>query len=177
MARPERLHAEFADPASALAAARQMRNLGGTVCGLYGPYDVPGADELLELPRPRAIPRTVAAGGAFGALGAYLVQWYVTAVSYPVNVGGRPPHAVPAFVPVTFEIGVLGASLAALLALVVAARLGRLWQPIFEIEGFERATTDRFWLAVEPPRGGGERMRRALLAAGALRVVPTEEAP
>jgi hypothetical protein len=172
---PSRLYAEFADASLALAAARELHARGMTVRELHAPYAVPGADEVLDLPRPRAIPRAVAIGAALGAATAYAIQWFASTGRHALNVGGRPLDAVPAFVPVTFEIGVLFGALAAFGALVAAARLGRLWQPIFEVPGFERASIDRAWLVMDAA-GDGEHERAALGAAGALAVVAPGEA-
>jgi len=94
-------------------------------------------------------------------------------VDYPLDVGGRPLHSAPAFIPITFEMAVLFGSLAALISAIVLGGLPRLWHPVFDIDGFERATIDRFWLAVEAGDGALDRDRdtAALEGAGALRVI------
>jgi hypothetical protein len=102
-------------------------------------------------------------------------------VDYPLNVGGRPYHSAPAFIPITFEMAVLFAATAALVSAIVLGGLPRLWHPVFEVDGFERATIDRFWLAVcagdaaiDPALAPAEARARAVQAlggAGALRVV------
>lgn len=140
---------EFGSSEAALAAARALREQGHAEIELYSPYELEEADEALGLERPRALPRGVLIGGLVGAATAYLIQWYVDAISYPINVGGRPLHSAPAFVPVTFEGGVLFGAFAAFLGLLVLARMPRLWRPVFEVEGFEGASLDRFWVAFE----------------------------
>jgi Alternative complex III, ActD subunit len=171
--------AEFASGSAALEAAGALRARGFSAIDIYSPFEVAGAAEVLEPDRPRAIQRAVLAAALTGAVLGYWIQWYVTAVSYPYDVGGRPIHPVPAFVPITFESAVLLGSLAALLAVVVTGRLGRLWQPVFEIEGFESASIDRFWVAVHgrDPQYDAEKLRDALGDLHPLRISVVEDGP
>jgi hypothetical protein len=108
-----------------------------------------------------------------GGGGAYLLQWWINVFAHPLDVGGRPDHAAPAFVPITFEMAVLIGAASAVIAAVVLGGMPRLWDPVFEVDGFERATRDRFWLAVADgdPALDHDRDTAALEAAGALRVV------
>jgi hypothetical protein len=114
----------------------------------------------------------LAAGLTFGGA-AYLLQWWINVIDYPLNIGGRPYHSAPAFIPITFEMAVLFGGAAALISAIVLGGLPRLWHPVFEVDGFERASIDRFWVAV----GAGDpaldraRVTAALNSAGALRVV------
>ncbi len=50
-------------------------------------------------------------------------QWWTSAVSWPLNVGGKPWNSLPAFVPIIFEGMVLAAGLGTVFALLVVARL------------------------------------------------------
>jgi hypothetical protein len=99
----------------------------------------------------------------------------MNAYDYPLDVGGRPPHMPSAFVPITFEMAVLAAALTIFVALLAHAGLPRLWHPVFETEGFESASVDRFWLAAEAPSDAVlDELESSLLAGGALRVVRSE---
>jgi hypothetical protein len=165
--------AEFGSAPDALAALRALRGRGFRALDLYAPYEVAGAAEALGDPRPRGVTRAALILGALGAASGYAVQWF-TAVDYPLIVGGRPVHSAPAFVPITFELGILLAAFGALLALLRGCRLPRLWQPIFEVEGFERATLDRFFIGVaaSDPCFDAEHTPELLEELGALRVQP-----
>jgi hypothetical protein len=172
---PRRVLAEFDDPELMLAAIARLRDGGYRTLETYTPFDMPRTTEALGLRRSR-LPLVVFLGGLFGALIAYWIQWFANTFNYPINVGGRPIHPVPAFIPATFEGTVLFASFAGFFGLWAALRLPKLWHPVFEVEGFERATIDRFWLEVgefqsefDAANGG-----RILTEAGALRVVPLE---
>lgn len=119
----------------------------------YTPYSTPEVREALGQP-PSRLPLLVFAGGIAGAGGAYFLQWYLVAHLYPLNVGGRPPHLPLAFVPITFEMGVLFAGITAFVAVFVLSRLVRLWHPVFEVEAFESASIDRFWLRIDATEPG-----------------------
>jgi hypothetical protein len=98
--------------------------------------------------RPSRITRI---GGAFALLGATLAyggQWLLTTRIYPLDVGGRPLHSMPAFIPITFEMGVLFCGIATFVSILALSGMPALWRPEFEIEGFERVSVDRFWVYV-----------------------------
>ena len=170
------LVAEFESGARAVEAVRRLRARGYRRLDLHLPYEVPGAQEALGLARPRILPRLVLLLGLVGAAAGYLVQWYTSVVAYPLDVGGRPLHSAPAFVPITFEMGILLGAFAAFFGLLGLSRLLRLWQPIFEVPGFERVTTDRYWLVVDAadPRFSEEGTSDHLRELGPLRVEPLE---
>ena len=165
------LMAEFASGAALLDGLRALRARGVTGLDAFTPYEVEGLQELLGVRRSRLTWIALVVGLAFGG-GAYLLQWWINVVDYPLDIGGRPYHAAPAFIPITFEMTVLFASAAALISAIVLGGLPRLWHPVFEVEGFERASIDRFWLAVGIGDAGVDRARdtAALTAAGALRI-------
>jgi hypothetical protein len=167
-----RLLAEFDAPEALLEAAKRTGARRGVVLDAFTPYRVEGLREALGR-RPTRVARAVLAAGATGALTGYLVQWWTNAVNYPTDTGGRPPHSAPAFVPITFETMVLFAGITAVLAVFVASRLPRLWQPLFEVEGFERASIDRYFLQIDDPQDlhDADELSRELLKLGALRVV------
>lgn len=167
----EALVAEFSTPEQLVHALRVMREKGYCRLDAYTPYALSEVEEALRMQRSR-LPWIVFVAGIGGAGGAYFLQWYLVAYLYPLHVGGRPPHFPFAFVPITFEMGVLLAALTGFVCVLAGARLLRLWDPVFGVEGFERATIDRFWLRVETrdPRFSDQETPRELEELGALRV-------
>ena len=163
--------AEFADERHFVGALAMLRDQGYTRLETYTPYPVPRIESALPDP-PSVLPGLVFLGGLCGGLFSYWVQWYTNAVSYPLNIGGRPAHAVPAFFIPTFEGTVLSAAVVAFVGLFALLRLPKPWHPMFEIDGFERASIDHFWIAVDAtdPRGV-TRSQQTLESLDPLRVV------
>jgi hypothetical protein len=143
-----RLYAEYATADDLLRAIRRVRIRQIGKLEAYTPYPVPGIDRALGAP-PSTLSVAVLAAGFGAAFGAYGLQWLLQAYLYPLNVGGRPPHFPLAFVPITFEMGVLFASITAFVAVIVGGKLLRLWHPSNEVEGIESATGNQFWLELE----------------------------
>jgi hypothetical protein len=168
--------AEFANAEGAVEALTVLRRDGYRELESYTPYPLEGTADPLELGRSR-LPRFIFGGGVLGAVLGYGIQWYANVWDYPQNIGGRPVHAVAAFVPATFEATMLGAALVAFFGLLVALRLPELWHPVFEIDGFERASVDRFWVGVDARdrRFGRQRVSDLLEGLHPLRVVPLPE--
>ncbi|HVS11947.1 MAG TPA: quinol:electron acceptor oxidoreductase subunit ActD [Planctomycetota bacterium] len=172
------LLAEYDNPADLVRGAASMRERGYRRLDAFTPYEVPGLAETLGVARTR-LPLVTLVAAAVGGTLAYLIQWWTNAVAYPIPVGGRPLHAAPAFVPITFETAILFAGVATFLGVLVLSRLTRLWAPIDEIDGFERASVDRYWLAVDrrDPSFDPERTARELEDTGPLRVVGPPSRP
>ena len=165
--------AEFATAEGILAAAARLSELGYRRMEAWTPYPIAALDPHLGIPRS-PIPRLVLAAGATGAVFAFGVQTWMNAYDYPLNVGGRPLHSGPAFIPITFETTVLFAVLTAVVSVFAFAGLPRLHHPLFDVEGFERSTIDRFWLGIDTsdPLYDPTRVEALLVAdLGALRVV------
>jgi len=140
--------AEFSDHEQLVEAAKLARERGYRCMDAYTPFPVEDLPEALGHKRT-PVPLIVLLGGIAGAAGGYFMEWYSMAVDYPLNVGGRPLNSWPAYVPITFELMVLCAAISAIIGMLVLNRLPRLHHPIFNASGFERATTDRFFLCIE----------------------------
>jgi hypothetical protein len=138
----------------------------------YTPYSTDEVRTALGRPRSK-LGWFVFAAGIFGSSAAYFLQWYLVGYLYPLNVGSRPPHMPLAFVPITFEMGVLCAASTAFFGTLIAGHLVRPWHPVFEAEGFESVSVDRFWLAVRTSDGalGAEEIAKEAGLLGALRGV------
>ncbi|HET8562559.1 MAG TPA: DUF3341 domain-containing protein [Candidatus Binatia bacterium] len=157
------LMAEFENPQDLVAAARQARAAGYRKMDAYTPFPVEGLAEALELGSTK-VPLIVLIGGLLGAILGYSMQYFLMAVDYPVNVGGRPFHSWPAFIPVTFEMTVLVAGLSAVLGMLALNGLPRPYHPVFNVQRFALASRDRFFLCIEAtdPQFDREETRRFL---------------
>jgi hypothetical protein len=110
-------------------------------------------------------------GAVGGAVSGFAIQVGPT-LDFPLDVGGRPILAWPAFALIGFELTVLGAVLAAILGMLILDRLPRLHHPLFEVESFHLATSDKFFLAVlaEDPAFDPAKVRRRLAALHPVRI-------
>lgn len=172
------LLAEFDRPEAARHAYVELRERGYVRLDSYSPFPL----TTDQARRPGAWPAlaiVVVAAAFAGGVSAYLVQWFANVRSYALDLGGRPAHALPAFVPVTFEAVVLLAGVTTVVGMLIALRLPRLWRPELEIGGFERSSRDRYWVVVGLGSGGGDpaRTTRELRSLGAVRVVHLAREP
>jgi hypothetical protein len=140
--------AEFKDPTALVAAARKAREAGYTRFEAYAPFPIEDLSDAVGHPRTR-LPLVVFLGGLFGGLAGYFMQYYTAAVTYPLNIGGRPLHSWPAFIPVTFECTILGAALAAVFGMLARNGLPMPYHPLFYIPNFARASRDLFFLCIQ----------------------------
>jgi hypothetical protein len=139
--------AEFHEHEELVAAARATTEAGYRRTEAYSPYPVEGLAEALDFGRTR-LPWIVLGGGVIGGLAGYGLQYWVSVIQYPLNIGGRPLHSWPLFLPVTFECIVLVAALSCVLGMLALNGLPRPYHPLFDVEGFERASSDRFFLII-----------------------------
>jgi hypothetical protein len=169
----EGLLAEFTRPEQLVSALHAMRERGYRHMDAYTPYPVSEAEQAVQPGRSR-LPVVVFLAGMAAAAGAYWLQWFLNGYLYPLDVGNRPPHMPLAYLIITFEMGVLFAGFAAVVSMLALAGATRLWDPVFEVDGFERASIDRFFLELDrsDPRFDERQAMAELHELGALRVSP-----
>ena len=142
------LMAEFDSPSALVEAAEKTRLAGYRNIDAYSPIPIEELNEALGLRRTR-LPVLVFLGGLMGGLGGYSLQVWTQTMAYPMNVGARPFHSWPQFIPVTFETTVLGAALTAFVGMWALNKLPQPYHPVFNVPEFARASTDRFFLCIE----------------------------
>jgi hypothetical protein len=167
--------AEFRSAHELLRAVARLREIGLRKLDAYTPYPIRELEPLLEIKRS-FIPKVVLGMALLGASSAYLLQWWCAAVAYPLNVGSRPLHSGPAFIPITFETGILFAALTSFVLPLGLAGLHRLHHPVFEVDGFESVSVDGYWVAIasDDPELDRARAELELQGLGAKRIVQVE---
>lgn len=142
------LVAEFDSPDTLVHATEEAYAAGYRRMDTYTPFPVEEAWEAFHFHRT-GVPALVLVAGLSGALTGFLLQVVGSVYDYPINVGGRPLFSWPAFIPITFEMSILLAAFAAVLAVIFLNGLPRPYHPIFNTPNFDRATDDRFFLCIE----------------------------
>jgi len=167
--------AEFDTSDELLAATRRAREAGYRQMDAYTPFPIEGLAEALGFHRTR-LPLIVLLGGIVGGVGGYLMQYWIAAIDYPLNIGGRPLHSWPAFIPVTFELTILGAALAAVLGMLVLNGLPTPYHPLFHVPRFALVTRNCFFLCIEArdPQFDRDETRRFLASVKAREVSDVE---
>ena len=170
------LLAEFESPAEIVEAAEAARAAGYEKMDAYTPFPVAGLPEAIRFHRTR-LPLIIFIGGLLGCIGGFTLQYWCAKVNYPINVGGRPSNSWPMFVPVTFEVTILSAALAAVVGLFALNGLPMPYHPVFNVPEFALASRNRFFLCIEAkdPNFDAENTRSFLAklnARGIYEVVP-----
>ncbi|MGO4524343.1 DUF3341 domain-containing protein [Microvirga sp. 2MCAF35] len=172
---PYGIIAEFRSPDALMDAVRATKRAGFTRIDAFSPFPLPDLADELGI-RTSIIPWIAFVTALVGAGLQYGSQYWMNAIDYPLNVGGRPLNSWPTFIPSTLIVAILWAGAATLLGLLVILRLPRLHHPVFSVHGFERVTNDRFFLCVlsEDPLfdSGATREFLETLSPQAVREVP-----
>lgn len=142
------LLAEFRTPQQLLDAAEKAHQAGYIHSEAYAPYPVPGLEHAMHLKKTKTA-MLFLIGGILGGLTGFLMQVYSCVLSYPIDVGGRPLYSWPAFIPITFELTVLGAGLTGGLGMLALNGLPQPYHPVFNCPAFDLASQDRFFFCIE----------------------------
>lgn len=170
------LLAKFNTPEDLVRAANRVFEAGYRKFDAYTPFPVEGLPRAMRLPGS-FLPFVILAGGVFGALSGFLMQWFATVIDYPLNIGGRPLFSWPAYIPITFELTVLLGAFAGVFGMFFVTRFPQPYHPVFRSEDFNaHASTDGYYLGVEAsdPKFNLEQTRRFLQDSGSILVEEIE---
>jgi hypothetical protein len=170
------LMAEFDSPSAVVAAARRVYDAGYRRINAYSPFPIEELSEAIGFHHDRVALVTLI-GGILGGLGGFALQYWTSAIDYPLNVGGRPLLSLPAFIPVTFECTILLASFGAFVGNLLMNRLPQPYHPTFNTPSFARASQDRFFVCIksDDPMYSETKTRAFLEGLGAIEVSNVEK--
>ena len=169
------LMAEFDNPTDVVNAAHAAHEAGYRRIDAYSPYPIEALSEAIGVHSTK-MPLIVLIGGLLGGALGYLMQYYLLVIDYPLNVGGKPFHSWPLFIPITFEMTVLGAGLFAVFGMLALNGLPEPYHPVFNAPNFALASRDRFFVLVEStdPKFDRERTAEFLRSLGPREVTDVE---
>jgi hypothetical protein len=139
---------QFDSEEDLVAAAHRVIAEGFRQIDAFSPYPIDGLAGVIRRERSLA-PLLMLIGGLIGAVTGYGMQLYAMGYFYPLNVGGRPLHSWPLFVPIAFELTVLFSAFAGAIGMLVLNHLPCVYHPLFSVPGFDRVSSDRFFLCIE----------------------------
>ena len=142
------LLAEFDSTSAVYHACERVRDAGYTRWDSHTPFPVHGLDRAMGL-KPSPMPWICLVTGLAGAAAGFGLQWWTLAVAQPLVISGKPFVSWPAFIPVTFELGVLGGALGAVLGMLGINQLPQLYHSLFRSQRFESMTDDKFFISIE----------------------------
>ena len=142
------LMAEFEGVGQLIEAARRTREAGYRHYDAYTPIP---SEELAEVmhAHDNRLSWIVLIGGVLGLVGGYGLEYWTSVIDYPLNIGGRPLHSWPAFIPPAFETTILGAALFCVLGMLALNGLPMPYHPVFNVPRFALSSRDRFFLCIE----------------------------
>jgi hypothetical protein len=142
------LMAEFEDPTSLVTATERAHREGYRRMDAYSPFPIEELHHALGS-KPSRLPLIVLIGGLVGCIGGYMLEYWSSVIAYPLNIGGKPLHSWPAFIPVTFECTILAAALSCVLGMLALNGLPMPYHPVFSVPRFALASRNRFFLCIE----------------------------
>ena len=140
--------AQFDNPDDVLAAAKAAFAAGYRKLDAYSPLPVHGLADAIGYKRTR-LPWLVFCMGIVGAIAGYGLCYWVSVIDYPLNIGGRPFHSGPSFIPVTFELTILFSAMTSAFGMLIANGLPQPYHPVFNVANFARASSYLFFLCIE----------------------------
>jgi len=157
--------AEFTNADDLVMAVRKACAAGYSRMDGYSPYPVGEVADELGFPRSE-IGAIMFIGGLCGATFGLLMQTWITVYDYPISIGGKPLWSWPMYIPITWALLVLTASMSGLFGLLALCGLPQPYHPVFNVPQFARASRDRFFLCIEStdPNFGDGDAAKAFLA-------------
>lgn len=163
--------AEFRNPKELIDVAGKITAAGFNKFDTFSPFPVHGIDKAMKLKKSK-LGKIVLGHGLFGMLGALSMIYYMSVIDYPLNIGGKPFFNAPAWVPVIFELTVLLSAFGAVFGMFYLNGLPKVYNPLFNVERFKKATDDGFFACIEADDAlfDSEKVKKLFKEAGAINI-------
>jgi len=140
--------AEFDSAQAVVDAAKQAVAAGYTKLEAYTPFPIEELNDIIHKKRT-ILPKLVLAMAFAGMGTGFALQYWASTIAYPYNIGGRPLATWPAFVIPSYELTILFSALTAAIGMIALNGLPQPYHPVFNVERFTLASTDKFFLVIE----------------------------
>ena len=157
--------AEFDTAQECVDAAQRAASEGFTNFEAYTPVPLEELNGIIHVKRTR-LPLFTLIGGLTGMATGFALQYWVSVIEYPLNIGGRPYASWPAFVIPSYELTILFSALTATLFMIISNGLPQPYHPVFNVPRFSMASSDKFFLVIEAADPNFERARTAAFLQG-----------
>ncbi len=139
----------FITPDAIIAAAKKVAASGFTKWDVNTPYPVHGMDDAMNM-KPSKLGFVTMFFGLAGIGIALLLMWWTLSVDYPLVIGGKPYFALPAFIPVTFEVTVLMATVSTVVSMfAIFFGLPNNAHPLHDTDYMKKVSCDHFGIIIE----------------------------
>lgn len=140
--------AEYDSADQVVAAARQTMAGGYTRVEAYTPVPIEELNDIIHKKRT-VLPKLVLGGGLTGMATGFGLQYWASVLEYPMNIGGRPLASWTTFIVPSYELTILFSALTAAIGMIVLSGLPQPYHPVFNVERFSMASSDKFFLVIE----------------------------
>ena len=140
--------AEYESADQVVNAARKTMAQGFTRVEAYSPVPIEELNDIIHKSRT-VLPKLVLAGGLTGMATGFGLQYWASVIEYPMNIGGRPLASWTTFIVPSYELTILFSALTAAIGMIVLNGLPQPYHPVFNVERFSMASSDKFFLVIE----------------------------
>lgn len=140
--------AEFESAQAVIDAARKVAAQGFTRVEAYTPVPLEELNDILHKKRT-VLPKLVLCGGLTGMATGFVLQYWASVIEYPMNIGGRPLASWTTFIVPSYELTILFSALTAAIGMIALSGLPQPYHPVFNVERFSMASSDKFFLVIE----------------------------
>lgn len=145
---PDIILAKFDGTAELIHAAEKIRDAGYKEFDCHSPFPIHGMDDAMGL-KPSIVGKISGIGGLFGMTVALLMQWWTSAIDYPLIISGKPLFSLPAFIPVTFALTILFAAFGAVFGMFAVNKMPQWHHTLFNSKQFEQFSDGGFFVSLE----------------------------